>query len=100
MAANPPPARTRARPGSLERPINARTYRGTWLLVGIPLLIAAFSVSQPPALPRANLPPAFDGSRALGLAKDLSGTYPDRRPGTLGATGAVEWLRARLLEEG
>lgn len=100
MAAVPHPQRRRPRRGSVERPINARTYRGTWLLVGIPLLIAAFSVSQPPALPRASLPPAFDGSRALGLAKDLAGTYPDRRPGTLGATGAVEWMRARLSEEG
>jgi Peptidase family M28 len=100
MAAVPHPQRRRPRRGSVDRPINARTYRGTWLLVGIPLLVAAFSVSQPPALPRANLPPAFDGSRALGLAKDLAGTYPDRRPGTLGATGAVEWLRARLREEG
>lgn len=100
MAAVPHPERRRPRRGSVERPINARTYRGTWLLVGIPLLIAAFSVSQPPALPRASLPPAFDGSRALGLAKDLAGTYPDRRPGTLGATGAVEWIRARLREEG
>jgi Peptidase family M28 len=100
MAAVPHSQRRRPRRGSVERPINARTYRGTWLLVGIPLLIAAFSVSQPPALPRASLPPAFDGSRALGLAKDLAGTYPDRRPGTLGATGAAEWIRARLREEG
>jgi Peptidase family M28 len=100
MAAVPHSQRRRPRRGPVERPINARTYRGTWLLVGIPLLIAAFSVSQPPALPRASLPPAFDGNRALGLAKDLAGTYPDRRPGTLGATGAVEWIRARLREEG
>jgi hypothetical protein len=71
MAANPPPARTRARPGSLERPINSRLYRGTWLLVGIPLLIAAFSVGKPPALRAAvpTLPPAFDKLRAVALAR-------------------------------
>ena len=92
-----PPQRRGPRRGSVERPINARTYRGTWLLVGIPLLVAAFSVSQPTALPRASLPPAFDGARAVALAKDLAGTYPDRRPGTAGAAGAVEWL-ARELE--
>ena len=31
-------SRRRARRGSLERPINGRMYRGTWLLVGLPLL--------------------------------------------------------------
>ena len=36
-AASPAPERRRSRPGSLERPINARLYRGTWLLVGLPL---------------------------------------------------------------
>ena len=29
-------------------------YRGTWLLVGIPLLIAAFTVFHPQPLPRAD----------------------------------------------
>jgi hypothetical protein len=100
MAAPPHPQRRRPRRGSVERPINARTYRGTWLLVGIPLLIAAFSVSQPPALPRASLPPVFNGERAVALAKDLAGTYPDRRPATLRAAGAVEWVQHRMREEG
>ena len=37
MASSPPrPVRRRPRRGSLERPINARSYRGTWLLVAIP----------------------------------------------------------------
>ena len=42
---------------SVERPINARTYRGTWLLVGIPLLIAAFSVKASPYRSPANFRP-------------------------------------------
>jgi hypothetical protein len=96
----PPPQRRRPRRGSVERPINARTYRGTWLLVGIPLLVAAFSVSQPTPLPRASLPPVFDGGRALQLAKDFAGTYPDRRPGTLQANGAADWVTGRLQDEG
>jgi hypothetical protein len=89
MAANPPPARTRARPGSLERPINSRLYRGTWLLVGIPLLIAAFSVGKPPALRAAvpTLPPAFDKLRAVALARDLAQTFPDRSPTCLRTWG-------------
>ena len=38
MAAVPPaPERRRPRRGSLERPVNGRLYRGTWLLVGLPL---------------------------------------------------------------
>ena len=40
MAVVPPaPERRRPRRGSLERPINGRLYRGTWLLVGLPLLV-------------------------------------------------------------
>ena len=58
-----PPAtrrRRRARRGSLDRPISGRTYRGTWLLVAFPLLLAAFTVVRPAALPRPDLPAAFD----------------------------------------
>jgi Peptidase family M28 len=96
----PPPQRRRPRRGSVERPINARTYRGTLLLVGIPALVVLFSVSRPPTLPRANLPPVFDGGRALQLAKDFAGTYPDRRPGTLQARGAADWVAGQFQDEG
>ena len=53
MAAAPAPLRaaTPARRGSLERPVSGRLYRGTWLLVGMPLLIAAFSVHKAESLP-------------------------------------------------
>ena len=40
-------------------------YRGTWLLVAIPLLIAAFTVTRPLALPKPTLPPSFDQTAAL-----------------------------------
>jgi hypothetical protein len=102
MAANPPPARTRARPGSLERPINGRLYRGTWLLVGIPLLIAAFSVGKPTALRPAvpTLPPAFDKTRAVALARDLSETFPDRSPGSPGAVSARQWFADQMARLG
>jgi len=102
MAANPPPARTRARPGSLERPINSRLYRGTWLLVGIPLLIAAFSVGKPPALRAAvpTLPPAFDKLRAVALAGDLAQTFPDRSPGSPGADSARQWFADQVANLG
>jgi hypothetical protein len=94
MAAHPPPGRARARRGSLERPVSGRLYRGTWLLVGIPLLIAAFSVGKPtplrPAVP--TLPPAFDKTRAAFLARELARDFPDRAPGSLGARGARDWF--------
>jgi hypothetical protein len=95
-AASPAPERRRPRPGSLERPVNARLYRGTWLLVGLPLLLLAFSVGRPPALHPPTLPPAFKGADAAVLAQDLASNYPDRRPGTLGARGAAAWFRREL----
>jgi Peptidase family M28 len=102
MAANRPSGRARARPGSLERPINGRLYRGTWLLVGIPLLIAAFSVGKPAALRAAvpSLPPAFDKARAVALARDLSQTFPDRSPGSPGAESARQWFTDQVVKLG
>ena len=99
-AASPAPERRRSRPGSLERPINARLYRGTWLLVGLPLLLLAFSVARPPALQPPTLPPAFKGADATQLAEDLASSYPDRRPGTPGARGAAAWFRRGLDQYG
>jgi hypothetical protein len=103
MAALPPrPARRRPRLGSLERPVSGRLYRGTWLLVGIPLLIAAFSVhkTQPLPAPQPLLPASVDRTGALELARELSSTYPDRAPGTAGATGAAAWFADQLAPYG
>ena len=101
MAAVPPRAtRRRPRPGSLQRPINGRLYRGTWLLVALPLLLAAFSVARPAPLPPPNLPPAFDRLSALELTRDLALHYPNRVPGTAGATGAARWFREQLRPYG
>jgi hypothetical protein len=94
--ASPAPERRRSRPGSLERPVNARLYRGTWLLVGLPLLLLAFSVAKPAALQSPNLPPAFDGPTAASIAGDLASRYPERAPGTPGARGAAAWFRRQL----
>ena len=99
-AASPAPERRRSRPGSLDRPVNARLYRGTWLLVGLPLLLLAFSVARPAALQAPSLPPAFDASAAASLAGDLASRYPDRRPGTPGAVGAAAWFRRALQPYG
>jgi hypothetical protein len=96
MATVPPRTeRRRVRPGSLERPVNGRLYRGTWLLVGLPLLVAAFSVSRPAPLPRAFLP-SFDGQATKTLAKNLA-DIPYRLPGDL---QSADWFREQLTPYG
>ncbi len=62
------------------------------MIVGLPLLIVAFSVERPAALPPPNLPPTFDGGAAMSLSEELSRLYPDRAPGTAGSLGATRWL--------
>jgi hypothetical protein len=92
--------RRRSRRGTIERPVNARTYRGTWLLVAIPLLIAAFSVRKASPLPPPNLPPTFNTLAASDLAGTLARAFPNRAPGTNGAVGAAEWLVNQFKQEG
>jgi hypothetical protein len=98
VAAYPPAAvRRRPRPGSLERPINGRLYRGTWLLVGLPLLVLLFSVARPGALqPPANLPSAFDADAAATSARDLAARWPSRLAGTPGSFGARRWFEGQI----
>ncbi|HKG44780.1 MAG TPA: M28 family peptidase [Gaiellaceae bacterium] len=99
MAALPPrSSRRRPRRGSLERPVSGRLYRGTWLLVGIPLLAAAFSVHKPNPLPAPQpvLPASFDEAGAVELASELARLYPERVPGTAGAVGAAAWFQDAL----
>lgn len=86
------PTRARPRRGSVERPINARLVRGTWLLVALPLLLAAFSVARPQPLPAPALPPTFDPAIAEQLARELAREYPDRSPGSAGGLGAAGWV--------
>lgn len=89
--------RARPRRGSVERPINARLVRGTWLLVALPLLLAAFTVGRPQPLPAPVLPPAFDQATAEQLARELARDYPDRTPGSPGGLGAAGWTREQLV---
>jgi Peptidase family M28 len=102
MAAVPPARveRQRPRPGSLERPVNGRLYRGTWLLLGLPLLVAAFSVARPVPLPPPPVASAFDGTTATQLATDLAEHYPNRYPGSVGALQAADWFRDQLRPYG
>ncbi len=98
MEPQPSPRRARPRPrrGSLERPINGRSVRGTLLLVALPLLLAAFTVARPVALPEPALPPLFDVSSAVELATQLASDSPDRTPGSAGAARAATWFSRQL----
>jgi hypothetical protein len=98
-AVPPPPARRRPRPGSLERPVNAKLYRGTWLLVGLPLLVAAFSVARPAPLPAPEQLSALDGNELKTLVGDFV-QNSNRYPGTLGAANAADWFRDQLRPYG
>jgi hypothetical protein len=104
MSALPPPAQLRRRPrrGSLERPINARLYRGGLLFAVLPLFILAFTISSPSPLVKPLLPETFDSASALALTRDLANGYPDRVPGSAGAgdsapsSGATAWFIQQL----
>lgn len=102
MAASQPPVRRRrrSRRGSIERPVDARLYRSAFLVVLLPLLIGAFSIVRPAALPAPLLPPASNAEATLQLTKQLASTYPDREPGTSGAVGAADWLVSQLRPTG
>jgi hypothetical protein len=99
MAATRPPARRRrARRGSLERPVNARLYRGSLLVLVLPLLVLAFSVVRVAPLPPPPLPANFDGAAAGALAVDLSQHFPDRSPGGSGSVRAATWFRDQMRQ--
>src|SRR5437773_10296568 len=101
MAAVPPRSeRRRPRRGSAERPINAQLYRGTWLIVGLPLLVLLFSITRPAPLPAPALPASFDRTAATDLAAALARDYPDRAPGSPGAIGAARWVGDQLRPYG
>ncbi len=70
--------------------------RGTWLLVALPLLLAAFTVARPQPLPAPTLPPAFDAATAEQQARELARRYPDRSPGSAGGLGAAAWVTDQL----
>jgi hypothetical protein len=102
MTATPRPVRRRRRPrpGSLERPVNGRLYRSAFLVLSLPLLILAFSITRPGTLPAPLLPPNFDGEATATLAADFAKLYPDRVPGSAGALGAARWFRDALRPYG
>jgi len=77
--------------------VNGRLYRSSFLLLSLPLLIAAFSVQRPAALQRPLLPPAFDAASTRELADELATLRPFRPPGNV---GAARWFRNQLRPYG
>jgi hypothetical protein len=75
-------------------------YRGTWLLVGIPLLISAFTVSHPQPLSAPTLQPDFDGTTAALTADAFVNNNPLRVPGTSDAQDATAWVAERFAQYG
>src|SRR5947208_5721377 len=101
MAATRDPARRRrARRGSLERPINTRLYRSSFLFLSLPLLILAFSIVRPGALPAPLLPPNFDGAATKQLAADFAGSFPDRSPNGASSVRAARWFHDQMAPYG
>ncbi|HEY7149918.1 MAG TPA: M28 family peptidase [Gaiellaceae bacterium] len=80
--------------------MNSRMYRGTWLLVGIPLLISAFTVSHPQPLSAPTLQPDFDGTTAALTADAFVNNNPLRVPGTSDAQDATDWVAERFAQYG
>jgi hypothetical protein len=91
-----PTPRRRARRGSVERPVNGRLYRASFLVAILPLLLVALASSRTGVLAAPALPPNFDGPGAASLATELAMNYPDRSPGGAGALGAAAWVREQL----
>ncbi|MDH4177568.1 MAG: M28 family peptidase [Thermoleophilia bacterium] len=86
----------RPRRGPVDRPLNLRLARTASLVLIAPILLLVLTLVPPGALPRPELPPAFDGSVALRLARELARDYPDREPGSPGAARAAGWYRDTL----
>jgi hypothetical protein len=82
--------------------VNGRLYRTAWLVVTIPLLAAAFTITRPAPLPPAEaaLQPTFDNAAAYRLAQELAFKHPDRSPGSPGAPSAAGWVEKKLSDLG
>jgi hypothetical protein len=68
----------------------------TSLLILGPLLLLTITIGRPGPYPASALPPAFDGPSATALTTELARDHPDREPGSVGATGAAEWVQEKL----
>jgi hypothetical protein len=96
----PKPLRTKPRPGSLERPVNARIYRGSWIVIAIPLLIAAFSVAREQPLAAPVFRSVFSAGDAQATMDELASSYPDRSPGAPSSANLLAWTEGKFTALG
>ena len=77
-------------------------YRTAWLVVLLPLLLVAFTITRPAPLPRSTtaLAPTFDARQAARRARELAALYPERAPGTPASGDAAAWVRKQLTSLG
>ena len=98
MAVVAPPAPRRPRPGSPERPVNARMYRGMWLARRP---ASARRVQRLPAVGAAGRVPSRVRRRVGVDARNRARPLPSRAPpGTPGADAAAQWFREQLTPYG
>jgi hypothetical protein len=93
----------RPRPGSLERPLNARIYRSAWIVVVLPILIVAFSVARQQSLAVPPLTSAFDPDTVVATIAGpdgLTATYPDRSPGAANSGTLRNWVEDQFAAVG
>ena len=82
MEAAPPRTRgRRLRRGTVERPLNARLVRVSFVVVAPAVLAFLFSISTTGTLQRSSLEPLFDGESAASLAATLDTEFPRACPG-------------------
>ena len=92
MEAAPPRTRgRRLRRGTVERPLNARLVRVSFVVVAPAVLAFLFSISTTGTLQRSSLEPLFDGDSAATLAGTLDTEFPSRVPGSEGGGDATLW---------
>ena len=95
-AARPRTRGRRLRRGTVERPINGRLVRVSFVVVVPALLAFLFSLSPTGALPREPLEPLFDAGSATTFADTFSVQFPSRVPGSDGAREAALWYRETI----
>ncbi|HEY4977096.1 MAG TPA: M28 family peptidase [Gaiellaceae bacterium] len=94
MRPRPRPAKPRL--GSLERPLNARIYRGAWFVVLVPILIVAFSVARQQTLAVPTLSSTFSSGTVVDTLKDLATSYPDRSPDAASSGTLRTWISEKF----
>lgn len=80
--------------------MSARLYRAAWTAAAVPVLVAAFTVTDPHPLELPRLDPSFDQTTAVSFATGLARRFPDRSPGSPGARRASRWVASRFRDVG